>query len=114
MSDLHVLQTKSGHIFTPLGYRDVLEVVRDEMGDEVYDYLNDEVECKHWQKEDEFSLLKDEFECYEQENENWHTFVDDISEEIEHIREKIEDNKLTKAQISIELYKVYEKMREEL
>ena len=114
MSDLHVLQTKSGHIFTPLDCKDVLEVVRDEMGDEVYDYLNDEVEFKHWQKENEFSLLKDEFECYEQENENWHTFVDDISEEIEHIREKIEDNKLTKAKISIELYKVYEKMREEL
>lgn len=110
----HTITTKSGKTFTPLETKDVLEVVRDEMGDDVYDYLNEEVEFKHWQKEDELSLLQDEFSAYEQENENWHTFVDDISEEIEHIREKIEDNKLTKAQISIELYKVYEKMREEL
>lgn len=111
---LHTMTTKSGKTFTPLSTDDVLEVVRDEMGDEVYDYLKEEVELKHWQKEDEFSLLQDEFESYEQENESWHSFVDDLSEEIEQIREKIEDNKLTKAQISIELYKVYEKMREEL
>ena len=111
---LHTIQTKSGKTFTPLSTDDVLDVVRDEMGDDVYDCLKEEIDFKHWQKEDEFSLLQDEFESYEQENESWHSFVDDLSEEIEAIRRKIEDNKLTKAQISIELYKVYEKMREEL
>lgn len=111
---LHTIQTKSGKTFTPLSTDDVLDVVRDEMGDDVYDCLKEEIDFKHWQKEDEFSLLQDEFESYEQENESWHSFVDDLSEEIEAIRRKIEDNKLTKAKISIELYKVYEKMREEL
>lgn len=111
------MTTKSGKTFTPLSTDDVLDVVRDEMGDDVYDYLKEEVDFKHWKKEGEFESfesLKDEFENYEQSLDDWHSFVDDLSEEIEQIREKIEDNKLTKAQISIELYKVYEKMREEL
>lgn len=112
--DFHTMQTKSGKVFTPLDVKDVLDVVRDEMGDEVYDYLNEEIDFKHWQKEDQLSLLQDEFDSYEQENENWHTFVDDISEELEQVREQIEDGKLTKAKISIELYKIYEKMRREL
>ena len=111
---LHTMQTKSGRTFTPLNTNDVVEVIREEMGEEVANYVNEEIELSHWQKEDEYSLLKDEFESYEQENENWHNFVDDLSEEIEQIREQIEDNKLTKAKISIELFKIYEKMRKEL
>lgn len=111
---LHTMTTKSGKTFTPLSTDDVLDVVRDEMGDDVYDYLKEALDFKHWEKEDEFESLKAEFENYEQALDDWHEIVDDLSEEIEQIREKIEDNKLTKAQISIELYKVYEKMREEL
>lgn len=111
---LHTMTTKSGKTFTPLNCKDVLEVVRDEMGDEVYDYLKEEIDFKHWEKEDEYDSLRAEFTNYEISLDGWHSFVDNLSEEIEGIREKIEDNKLTKAQISIELYKVYEKMREEL
>ena len=99
---LHTMTTKSGKTFTPLNFKDVLEVVRDEMGDDVYDCLKEEIDFKHWEKEDEFEGLKQEFENYESSLDGWHTFVDDLSEEIEQIREKIEDNKLTKAQISIE------------
>ena len=114
MGDLHIMTTKSGKMFTPLSTDDVLDVVRDEMGDEVYDYLKGEIDFKHWEKENEYEGLRDEFTNYEIALDGWHSFVDDLSEEIEGIRRKIEDNKLTKAQISIELYKVYEKMRREL
>ena len=111
---LHTMITKSGKTFTPFNCKDVLEVVRDEMEDEVHDYLKEEIDFKHWEKEDEYEGLRDEFTNYEIALDGWHSFVDDLSEEIEGIRRKIEDNKLTKAQISIELYKIYEKMREEL
>lgn len=111
---LHTIQTKSGKTFTPLSTDDVLDVVRDEMGDDVYDCLKEEIDFKHWEKEDEYSSLRAEFTNYEISIDGWHSFVDNLSEEIEAIRRKIEDNKLTKAQISIELYKVYEKMRKEL
>ena len=111
---LHTMQTKSGHTFTPLNTDDVLDVVRDEMGDDIYDCLKEEIDFKHWEKEGEYEDLKVEFENYERSLDGWHSFVDDLSEEIEQLREKIEDNKLTKAKISIELYKIYEKMRKEL
>ena len=100
---LHTIQTKSGKTFTPLNTDDVLDVVRDEMGDDVYDCLKEEIDFKHWEKEDEYDSLKQEFENYERSLDGWHSFTYDLSEEIEAIRRKIEDNKLTKAQISIEL-----------
>lgn len=107
---LHTIQTKSGRVFTPLTSDDVVEVIRDDMGDEVAD------EVKGWLDENarESQLADTDFFAMEQEVEDWHQFVDDLSEEIEQLREKIEDNKLTKAKISVELYKIYEKMRKEL
>ena len=110
MSDFHVMTTKSGRTFTPLTSDDVVEVIRDEMGDEVAD------EVKGWLEENLYEEKKfnSDFSAMEGEVESWHRFVDDISEEIEKLREKIEDNKLTKAKISIELWNIYEKMRKEL
>lgn len=108
--DFHTMQTKSGRVFTPLNSYDVVDVIREEVGDEVAD------EVKGWLEENarESQLADTDFFAMEQEVEDWHSFVDDLSEEIEQLREKIEDNKLTKAKISIELYKIYEKMRKEL
>ena len=110
MSDFHVMTTKSGRIFTPLNSYDVVEVIRDAMGDEVADEVTGWLE-ENTREEMEFNS---DYLAMEQEIESWHTFVDDLSEEIEQLREKIEDNKLTKAKISVELYKIYEKMRKEL
>lgn len=112
--DFHTMQTKSGKVFTPLSTDDVVDVIRDEMGDEVADYMAECISDTTLEHDTAYTLLQDEFASYEQENENWHTFVDDISEELEQVREQIEDGKLTKAKISIELYKIYEKMRREL
>ena len=108
--DFHTMQTKSGRVFTPLTSDDVVEVIRDDMGDEVAD------EVKGWLDENvrKSQLADTDYFAMEQEVEDWHSFVDDLSEEIEQLREKIEDNKLTKAKISIELYKIHEKMRKEL
>ena len=114
MSDFHTMMTKSGRVFTPLNTNDVIDVVREEVGDEVADYLEEVVSDTALEHDTAYTLLQDEFASYESENEQWHNFVDDLSEEIEQIREKIEDNKLTKAKISIELWKLYEKMRKEL
>jgi len=114
MSDFHVMTTKSGRTFTPLTSDDVLEVVRDEMGDDVADYVEEAISDAALDEDAAYTLLQDEFASYEAENEQWHSFVHDLSEEIEQLREKIEDNKLTKAKISIELWNIYEKMREEL
>lgn len=110
MNDFHTMQTKSGRTFTPLNSYDVVEVIRDEVGDEVADEVNG------WLEENarESQLADTDFFAMEQEVEDWHNFVDDLSEEIERLRERIEDNKLTKAKISVELYKIYEKMRKEL
>lgn len=110
MSDFHTMQTKSGRVFTPLNSYDVVDVIRDDMGDEVAD------EIKGWLEENLYEEKKfnSDFSAMEGEVESWHRFVDDLSEEIEQLREKIEDNKLTKAKITIELYKIYEKMRKEL
>lgn len=114
MSDFHVMTTKSGRTFTPLSTDDVVEVVRDEMGDEVADYVEEVVSDTVLEHDTAYTLLQDEFASYEADNEHWHNFVDDLSEEIEKLREKIENNKLTKAKISIELWNIYEKMRKEL
>ncbi len=108
--DFHVMSTKSGRTFTPLTSDDVVEVIRDEMGDEVAN----EVDGWLYENTREELEFNSDFLVMEQEVESWHTFVDDLSEEIEQLREKIEDNKLTKAKISVELYKIYEKMRKEL
>ena len=110
----HTITTKSGKTFTPLLIADVLEVVREEMGDDVFNYLFDVIYDADLEKDMAERKFNSDYAAMESENEAWYSFVDDLSEEIEQIREKIEDNKLTKAQISIELYKVYEKMREEL
>ena len=112
--DFHTMQTKSGRLFTPLTINDVVEVIRDDMGDEVADYIEGCISDTALEYDTAYTLLQDEFASYEADNEQWHDFVDDLSEEIEQLREKIEDNKLTKAKISIELYKIYEKMRKEL
>lgn len=108
--DFHTMQTKSGRIFTPLNSYDVVDAIQEEMGDEVAD------EVRGWLEENarESQLADTDYFAMEQEVEDWHQFVDDISEEIEQVRRKIEDNKLTKANISIELWKIYEKMRKEL
>ena len=110
MSNFHTIQTKSGHTFTPLNSYDVVEAIEEEMGDEVAD------EVKGWLEENLYEEKKfnSDFSAMEGEVESWHRFVDDLSEEIERLREKIEDNKLTKAKISIELWNIYEKMRKEL
>lgn len=112
--DFHTMQTKSGKVFTPLSTNDVVDVIREEMGDEIADYLDECFSDTALEQDTAYTLLQDEFASYEQENENWHNFVDELSEEIEAVRRKIEDNKLTKAKISVELYKIYEKMRKEL
>lgn len=114
MSDFHVISTKSGRTFTPLSTDDVVEVVRDEMGDEVADYIEEVVSDAVLEHDTAYTLLQDEFASYEADNERWHGFVDALSEEIERLREKIEDNKLTKAKISIELWSIYSRMRKEL
>lgn len=114
MSDFHVMTTKSGRTFTPLNTNDVIDVVRDEVGDEIADYLEEVVSDTILAHDTAYTLLQDEFASYEAENEQWHGFVDVLSEEIERLREKIEDNKLTKAKISIELWSIYSRMRKEL
>ena len=108
--DFHVMATKSGRTFTPLTSDDVVEVIRDEMGDEVAN----EVDGWLYENTREELEFNSDYLAMEQEVESWHSFVDDLSEEIEQLREKIEDNKLTKAKISVELYKIYEKIRKEL
>ena len=110
MSDFHVMTTKSGRTFTPLTSDDVVEVIREEVGDEVAN----EVDGWLYENTREELEFNSDFLAMEQEVESWHTFVDDLSEEIEKLREKVEDNKLTKAKISIELWNIYEKMRKEL
>lgn len=110
MSDFHVMTTKSGRTFTPLNSYDVVEVIRDEVGDEVANIATGWLE-KNARDEMEFNS---DYLAMEQEIDGWHDFVSELSEELEQIREKIEDNKLTKANISVELFKLYIKMRKEL
>lgn len=111
---LHTMQTKSGKVFTPLNDYDVLEEIYQDMGQDVHDWVAERILDIGVEENIAQQKFNSDYRAMEFECESWHSFVDDLSEEIEQIREKIEDNKLTKAQISIELYKVYEKMREEL
>jgi len=114
MSDFHVMTTKSGSTFTPLNDYDVLEEIYEDMGQDVHDWVAERILEINVEENIAQQKFNSDFSAMEQENENWHTFVDDLSEEIEQLREKIEDNKLTKAKISIELWRIYEKMRKEL
>ena len=114
MSDFHTLQTKSGRVFTPLYTDDVVEVIRDEMGDDIADYLEEVIYDAKLEQDDKYAGLEAEFHNYEQSCENWHNFVEDTAERLETVRRKIEDNKLTKAKISIELWQIYKDMRGEL
>lgn len=110
MSDFHVMQTKSGKVFTPLNDYDVLEEIYQDMGQDVHDWVAEKI-LETDREEMEFNS---DYLAMEQEVEDWHNFVEELSEELEQIREKIEDNKLTKANISVELFKLYIKMRKEL
>lgn len=112
--DFHTMQTKSGRTFTPLDDYDVLEVIYDEMGQDVHDFVAGRILEIDTEENIAQQKFNSDFRAIEGENEAWHQFVDDISEELEGIRKQIEDNKLTKARISVELYKIYEKMRKEL
>lgn len=114
MSDLHTMELKDGRVFTPLSDYDVLNEIYDYMGKDVHDYIASIILDTNVEREMQEKKFNSDFRAIEAENENWHQFVDDLSEEIEQLREKIEDNKLTKAKISIELYKIHEKMRKEL
>lgn len=114
MSDFHVMELKDGRKFTPLSDYDVLEEVYEYMGKDVHDYLAEilletDIEANIAQQKFDSDYRAMEFEC-----ERWHDFVDDLSEQIVDLSKKIEDNKLTKAKIGIELFKIYKEMRGEL
>lgn len=114
MIDFHTMQTKSGRIFTPLDDYDVLEEIYEDMGQDVHDWVAERileinVEENIAQQKFESDYRAMEFEC-----ERWHNFVEDIAEEIIALSKKIEDNKLTKTKICIELFQIYKEMRGEL
>ena len=114
MGDFHTMTTKSGRTFTPLSDYDVLEEIYQDMGSDVHDYVAErlleiDVEANIAQQKFDSDYRAMEFEC-----ERWHDFVDDMSERIVELSKKIEDNKLTKAKIGIELFQIYKDMRGEL
>ena len=110
----HTITIKSGKTFTPLDTKDVLEVVRDEMGDDVYDYLTEIISDVDLERDTKLSAMEHEMRSYELSCDFWHDFVDDMSERVVKLSKDIEDNKLTKAKIGIELFKIYNDMRGEL
>ena len=112
--DFHVMTTKSGRTFTPLSDYDVLEEIYEDMGQDVHDWVAERILDIDVEKNIAQQKFDSDYIAMESECEYWHNFVDDLSEEIERLREQIENNKLTKAKISVELYKIYEKMRKEL
>lgn len=114
MSSFHTMQTKNGKVFTPLNDYDVLDVIYDEMGQDVHDYLAEILLETNVEANIAQQKYNSDYLAMEQENENWHTFVDDMSERIVKLSQKIEDNKITKANIGIELFKIYSDMRKEL
>jgi len=114
MSDFHTMQTKSGRVFTPLTDYDVLEEIYEDMGQDVHDWVAERILETNVEENIAQQKFNSDYLAMEQENENWHQFVNDISEEIEAVRRNIEDNKLTKAKISIALWRIYGKMRKEL
>lgn len=114
MNDFHVMTTKSGRTFTPLNDYDVLEEIYQDMGQDVHDWVAERILDINVEENIAQQKFNSDFKAIEGENESWHQFVDDLSEEIERLRVQIEEGKLTKARISVELYKIYEKMRKEL
>lgn len=114
MGDFHTMTTKSGRTFTPLSDYDVLEEIYQDMGEDVHDYVAErlleiDVEANIAQQKFDSDYRAMEYEC-----ERWHNFVDEMSERIVVLSKKIEDNKLTKAKICIELFQIYQNMRGEL
>ena len=114
MSDFHTMTTKSGRTFTPLNDYDVLEEIYEDMGQDVHDWVANRILDIDVEENIAQQKFNSDYTAMEQENENWHTFVDDLSEEIERLRQKIETTGITKAKISVELWNIYEKMRKEL
>ena len=114
MSDFHVITTKSGRTFTPLNDYDVLEEIYEDMGQDVHDWVAERILEINVEENIAQQKYNSDYLAMEQENENWHTFVDDMSERIVKLSQKIEDNKITKANIGIELFKIYSDMRKEL
>lgn len=112
--DFHVMTTKSGRTFTPLNDYDVLEEIYEDMGSDVHDWVADRILGIDEEENIAQQKFNSDYLAMEQEVEYWHNFVDDISEELETLRERVENNELTKANISLEMYKLYEKMRKEL
>ena len=114
MSDYHTMTLKSGRTFTPLNDYDVLEEIYEEMGQDVHDFVADRILEIDIEENIAQQKFRSDFYNLEAANESWHNFVEETAERIEKLREDIEDNKLTKARISVELFKIYEDMRGEL
>ncbi len=112
--DFHTMTTKSGRTFTPLSDYDVLEEIYQDMGEDVHDYVAERILEINVEENIAQQKFNSDFHNLEQSNESWHNFVEETAERIEQIRQLIEDNKLTKAKISVELFKIYKDMRGEL
>lgn len=114
MSDFHTMATKSGRTFTPLSDYDVLEEIYEDMGQDVHDWVANRILEIDVEENIAQQKFNSDYRAMEYENEQWHNFVEELSEKIIVLSKRIEDNKLTKAKICIELFQIYEKMRGEL
>ena len=112
--DFHTMELKDGRVITPLSDYDVLNEIYDYMGQDVHDYVADRTINAMDDFDNRFFGLESEMRSYEQSCEHWHNFVGDTSERIINLVKKIEDNKLTKAKICVELFNIYSDMRGEL
>lgn len=114
MGDFHTMTTKSGRTFTPLSDYDVLEEIYQDMGEDVHDFVANRILEIDTEENIAQQKFNSDYRAMEFECERWHKFVDEMSERIVELSKKIEDNKLTKAKIGIELFKIYKDMRGEL
>lgn len=111
---MNTMELKDGRIIAPMTDYDILEEVYNYMGQDVHDYLANAILDINVQENIAQQKFNSDYRAMEFECENWHDFVDEVSNQIESLMEEVADGKITKARIYQKLSAIHREMRGEL
>ena len=115
MSDFHVMQTKNGVTFTPFDITDVVDHIREDMGDEVANCISEVVSEREEGSEYEAMKFNSDFTALEGEVEFYRDMLFEVKENVEQIMSYI-DNKerINRDKIYLMLEKIDDKITKQL
>lgn len=95
----HILKLKDGKLITPFGLRDVLEIVEDYAGEEVRQYLEENLSDTEALEKEIDTLYKEHEEELERLGDHQRAVLGDIKDEAEALSELLEEPRLDRKKI---------------